>query len=287
MAQTAQTEPTPTPSDQPSGGIGNATTILLLVAVAVIFWWSMRRRQAFEERIRAQRRQETLAAAERSAQDVARIMREPTPPGAAAAAASEGLASAARTPVPPAPRAEAPQVGAADGTVDAAAAEAQAAGEAGGYNSVEAALAAERAAVTDTRSEIRESELAGDVTARQEAVSRAAEEARTEPAEGLGASPGEAHGASQPEPEETAALRAALRELDQEAEVPFGAVPGDGSPSCPPEYPIKANAQSGIYHEPGQSSYPPTIPEFCFASAEAAEAAGFRHSRARGHRPRE
>ena len=82
----------------------------------------------------------------------------------------------------------------------------------------------------------------------------------------------------------TAALRAGLAELDAESatEVPFGAVAGDGTDVCPPEYPIKGNLQSLIYHEPGQSSYPATIAEFCFASGEAAEAAGYRQSRARG-----
>ncbi len=53
-------------------------------------------------------------------------------------------------------------------------------------------------------------------------------------------------------------------------------VPGDGSRECPPGYPIKGNADSGIYHKPHQGSYDRTIPEYCFASPEAAEAAGFR-----------
>ena len=53
-------------------------------------------------------------------------------------------------------------------------------------------------------------------------------------------------------------------------------VPGDGSKECPPEYPIKGNADSRIYHRPGDSSYAATIAELCFASAEDAEAEGFR-----------
>ncbi len=61
---------------------------------------------------------------------------------------------------------------------------------------------------------------------------------------------------------------------------PAGAVPGDGSPDCPAAYPIKGNAQSLIYHEPDGGSYDRTIPEFCFASAEAAEAAGYRAAKA-------
>ena len=53
-------------------------------------------------------------------------------------------------------------------------------------------------------------------------------------------------------------------------------VPGDGTRECPPDYPIKGNADSRIYHRPGDSSYAATIAELCFASAEDAEAEGFR-----------
>jgi DNA-binding protein HU-beta len=56
---------------------------------------------------------------------------------------------------------------------------------------------------------------------------------------------------------------------------PIGAVRGQGSTECPAGYPVKGNVDSGIYHVPGSSSYAQTIPEFCFSSAEAAEAAGF------------
>lgn len=55
-----------------------------------------------------------------------------------------------------------------------------------------------------------------------------------------------------------------------------GAVPGDGSRSCPAEYPIKGNAGSMIYHSPGRSSYDATIAEWCFATEEDAVKAGFR-----------
>jgi DNA-binding protein HU-beta len=57
--------------------------------------------------------------------------------------------------------------------------------------------------------------------------------------------------------------------------VPEGAVRGHGATDCPAAYPVKGNADSGIYHVPGSGSYSQTIPEFCFSSAEAAEAAGF------------
>jgi NAD(P) transhydrogenase subunit alpha len=60
---------------------------------------------------------------------------------------------------------------------------------------------------------------------------------------------------------------------------PAGAVAGDGTHLCPEAYPIKGNASSRIYHEPDSASYAQTIPEFCFASATAAEDAGYRASR--------
>lgn len=58
--------------------------------------------------------------------------------------------------------------------------------------------------------------------------------------------------------------------------VPAGAVRGDGTAVCPPEFPVKGNAQSMIYHTHESRSYVATIPEFCFSSAEAALSAGFR-----------
>lgn len=55
-----------------------------------------------------------------------------------------------------------------------------------------------------------------------------------------------------------------------------GSIAGDGTRDCPPDYPVKGNADSMIYHLPGQASYNNTIAEFCFAAAEDAEAAGYR-----------
>lgn len=67
-------------------------------------------------------------------------------------------------------------------------------------------------------------------------------------------------------------------------EVENGMAPGDGSAGCPEGYPIKGNADSKIYHVEGDSSYERTIPEFCFATTDDAEAAGYRptvqHARA-------
>jgi ribosomal protein S6 len=71
-----------------------------------------------------------------------------------------------------------------------------------------------------------------------------------------------------------AAVAAETAEAD--ADLPAGAVRGDGSGECPDDYPIKGNATSKLYHSPGSPSYKRTAPEFCFASTEAAEAAGFK-----------
>lgn len=60
---------------------------------------------------------------------------------------------------------------------------------------------------------------------------------------------------------------------------PTGAVHSGGQADCPPEYPVKGNAQSQIYHTPESRVYAQTIAEYCFATAEAAEAAGFRAPR--------
>jgi hypothetical protein len=54
-----------------------------------------------------------------------------------------------------------------------------------------------------------------------------------------------------------------------------GVLPGDGTRDCPSAYPIKGNATSMLYHEPGTPTYMATIAEYCFSSGEAARAAGF------------
>jgi ribosomal protein S6 len=63
---------------------------------------------------------------------------------------------------------------------------------------------------------------------------------------------------------------------DAAADVPAGAVQGDGTAECPDDHPVKGNASSMLYHSPGSPAYKRTVPEFCFASVEAAEAAGFK-----------
>ena len=53
-----------------------------------------------------------------------------------------------------------------------------------------------------------------------------------------------------------------------------GSVKADGD-EAPEGYEIKGNATSMLYHVPGSAFYNRTVPEYWFASAEAAEAAGF------------
>jgi hypothetical protein len=60
------------------------------------------------------------------------------------------------------------------------------------------------------------------------------------------------------------------------AGIPLGAVAGNGTTTCPPGFPVKANAQSKIYHTPESRVYAQTVAEYCFATPEAAQAAGYR-----------
>jgi large subunit ribosomal protein L17 len=123
----------------------------------------------------------------------------------------------------------------------------------------EASTAAERAAEEQAEQAARDAQSAGESSVRRmAAATAAADEAGVDTIE---------------------AQRAELITT-----VPGGAVAGDGTSNCPPDYPIKGNRQSRIYHRPGQGSYTATIAELCFVSDEAAEAAGFRPSRSRGQR---
>jgi hypothetical protein len=54
-----------------------------------------------------------------------------------------------------------------------------------------------------------------------------------------------------------------------------GVLPGDGTRDCPSAYPIKGNASSMLFHQPGTPTYMATIAEYCFSNGEAARAAGF------------
>ncbi|RMB58176.1 hypothetical protein EAX62_13245 [Tessaracoccus antarcticus] len=60
---------------------------------------------------------------------------------------------------------------------------------------------------------------------------------------------------------------------------PSGGVAPISRNSCPASAPIKGNADSGIYHKPGQQFYARTNPEVCFASDSDAVRAGFRKSK--------
>ena len=55
-------------------------------------------------------------------------------------------------------------------------------------------------------------------------------------------------------------------------------VPSISKSDCPPGYPVKGNASSGIYHFPGGDYYDVTNPEECFASEADAVAGGYRAS---------
>lgn len=49
--------------------------------------------------------------------------------------------------------------------------------------------------------------------------------------------------------------------------------------NCPKGYPVKGNADSGIYHVPSGAFYTRTKPEECFATTAAAKSAGYRASK--------
>lgn len=54
--------------------------------------------------------------------------------------------------------------------------------------------------------------------------------------------------------------------------------PDDGA--CPLDHPVKLNETSGIFHVPGGRFYDRTRADRCYASAEAAEADGYRQAKA-------
>ena len=124
--------------------------------------------------------------------------------------------------------------------------------------------------------EIRTDEL----TAEAEALEATGAELAVEPVEAIAEREQlEADAAAALEMADTAAAAEApaaeAAEADAGAGVPEGAVRGDGTGECPEDYPIKGNATSKLYHSPGSPSYKRTVPEYCFATTEAAEAAGF------------
>ncbi len=56
-----------------------------------------------------------------------------------------------------------------------------------------------------------------------------------------------------------------------------GPVAGTGA-TCPAAYPVKGNDATKIYHVPGQRDYAATNARNCFATEQAAQAAGYRKS---------
>lgn len=299
MAQTPQPEKTggaggtEPATGRPQGLFGSATTILLIVFAAAVFWWSRRRRVELEEQLRAQRR-EAEATAERSALDVAHLMRPAPRAGAEAVAAREEVASAG--PMPSAGAADPSAAGAIDdGThlssmapdlEQAPIAADQDEALAREIERAEARAAADQAAEEQAEHASQSAQAGGEsLVRRMAAASSAAEEAAADTADAaqMGLAPG-VLGASGAERRADSDSQDAIPQPPLDAAVPAGAVAGDGTAICPAEYPIKGNRQSRIYHRPGQVSYPSTVPEYCFASDAAAESAGFRPSRARGQR---
>ncbi len=98
-------------------------------------------------------------------------------------------------------------------------------------------------------------------------------QAVTSPAEAVTAAP--AAVAALPNAGSTASAAGLIRRPT----TPEGAVVGNGTAECPPGFLIKGNQQSMLYHEQSSRSYGRTIAEFCFATPEAAQAAGFRPAR--------
>lgn len=54
---------------------------------------------------------------------------------------------------------------------------------------------------------------------------------------------------------------------------------GSEDGTCPPDWPVKANARSGIFHVPDGAMYDRTRADRCYATPEAAEADGLRRSK--------
>jgi ribosomal protein S6 len=137
------------------------------------------------------------------------------------------------------------------------------------------------AAAVDTSMRLAADEIRTDeLTAEAEALEASGAELEIEPVEAIAEREQlEVDAAAALAMADTAATEAEAAEATTAAEavtdVPEGAVRGDGSGECPEGYPIKGNATSKLYHSPGSPSYKRTVPEYCFESTGAAEAAGF------------
>src|SRR5215210_3120333 len=137
------------------------------------------------------------------------------------------------------------------------------------------------ATAVDASMRLAADEIRGDeLTAEAEALEASGAELAIEPVEAIAEREQlEADAAAALATAETAAATEVpaveAAEAGAETDVPEGAVRGDGTGECPADYPIKGNATSKLYHSPGSPSYKRTVPEYCFASTEAAESAGF------------
>jgi ribosomal protein S6 len=162
-----------------------------------------------------------------------------------------------------------------------AAAEAYAAAQAAAAAEAAAATAIEPVAAEESRQELVAEAETAEATASTLAVE--ADDAATLTAE---AEQVEASGAElaieaiaavddRTELQEEAATALEQADAAATADLPTGAIRAEGA-ECPDDYPVKGNASSMLYHSPGSPSYGRTNPEFCFASVEAAEAAGFK-----------
>ena len=67
-------------------------------------------------------------------------------------------------------------------------------------------------------------------------------------------------------------------DVEAPTDTPRWVAPIDGV--CPDGYPVKANANSRIYHVPGGRFYDRTTPERCYAHTADAEADGYRRAKA-------
>jgi small subunit ribosomal protein S6 len=206
---------------------------------------------------------------------------EPTPidPKAVEAAeiAAEDAAAAAYA------AAQAASAAAEDDAAEAYAAS-QAAAATAETEAVEAVSAIEPVTAEEARAEVLDAAEAAveiradELTAEAEALEASGAELAIEPVEAVEEREElEAVAAAALETADTAAATEtpAAEATADEGDVPEGAVRGDGTGECPEDYPIKGNATSMLYHSPGSPSYKRTVPEYCFATTEAAEAAGF------------
>ena len=53
-------------------------------------------------------------------------------------------------------------------------------------------------------------------------------------------------------------------------------VPGDGTPTCPPGFSVKATDRTGLYHVPGDEDYEDVVPSTCFRDEQMARRGGYR-----------